>query len=318
MKRAILAAVLTLGGAPAPRAAEITIGGVPYRISKGDAFRREGNAWVLATHLYDPDFYAKNYVEKEGRIFRQAEGRLWEVGRTFRAGFEDANSVRDLIGERHRWTAFTLQSPRAPTVKDYVALRRAILGGEGDFLDNRLEVGTFEGRRALKCTSVAKSGPMVCCKSSISTELVHFVKGDDLWYAASYYFAEGMPLSIVDFESSWIDQHPGPRVFIDDGGCAYVELKWADKPKYRQPSEARVPLPRRTWVRLKVHLKLSDAEDGVIEFWQDGVRLIRARGRTLPLADAVLNSLEVGISANASAATLYVHDVVLSDRPDGG
>ncbi len=76
VRRALLAAVLMGAGAPTLRAAEIQIEGVPYRISGGDAFRREGDAWVLAAHLYDPDFYAKNYVEKEGKIFRQAEGRL--------------------------------------------------------------------------------------------------------------------------------------------------------------------------------------------------------------------------------------------------
>lgn len=290
---------------------EFEADGVRYRIENGDAYRWERDRWVFAAKLYDPDFYAKNYVEKDGKIFRKTDRRLWEVGPSFESDFAGAEGLRDLISEKHRWTEFTLQSPKAPAVEDYVALRRRILKGESDFLENRIDVATIDGRRGLKFHSVAKTKDMVCSKASIATEFVHFRKGDDLWFAAWYYFEEGMPLSIVDVESRWIHESPGPRVFIDDDGSAYVELKFADKPKYRQKS--KIPIPRKKWVRFRLHLGLSEKE-GAIELWQDGAKILDTKGRTLPLADTVLNSLEVGISANAATTTMYVADVVLSDR----
>jgi hypothetical protein len=292
---------------------EFVADGARYKITRGDAYRWAKDRWVFVQNLYDPDFYAKNYVEPNGRIFRIADGKHWEVGRSFRSSFEGAKSLRDLIGEKHRWTEFTLQSPKTPTVQDYVALRRRILQGDGDFLDNRIEIATVAGRRGLRFHSVAKTKEMVCSKASIGTEFVHFPKGDDFWFAAWYYVEDGMPLSILDLESSWIAGSPGPRVFLDEEGCAYVELKFAEKPSYRPTGKNRIPVPRRKWVRFQLHLGISET-DGAIELWQDGAKTLDTRGRTLPLADTVLQSLEVGISANDRTTTLFVADVVVSDR----
>jgi hypothetical protein len=95
------------------------------------------------------------------------------------------------------------------------------------------------------------------------------------------------------------------------------ELKWANKPKYRQPKSTRVPIPFGCWVHLKARLHLSETMDGRVELWQDGVKLIDERGQNLPLADAVYDSLEIGISAHSfgpNAATVYVDDVTISDN----
>lgn len=320
---ALLAAVLLstpLGASQEPDCPDFETDGVKVRVSQGNAYRWDQGRWVLLQRLYDPDFYAKNYVEKDGKVYVRGDGKLFEMKKSFNAGFEDSASIPDLVGEKTGWTGFAVQSPRAPTVKDYVALRHKILKGESDFLDNRLSLDeriVHSGKRSLKCTSVAASKEMVCAKSSLQTEFIHFKKGDDLWYSAWYYVEEGMPQTLVDIETTWIEGHPGPRIFIDETGCAYVELKWADKPKYRQPRDRRVKIPQKQWVRFKAHFKLSEAADGIIEVWQDGVKIVDARGRTLPMANTILNSLEVGISANGHGhgTTLYVDDVSVSDRP---
>jgi len=57
--------------------------------------------------------------------------------------------------------------------------------------------------------------------------------------------------------------------------------------------------------------------DGVVELWQDGTKIVDARGQTLPLAHIIYNSLEVGISAHSIGrlpATLYADDVSISDQ----
>jgi len=38
------------------------------------------------------------------------------------------------------WNSFTLQSPAAPEVSDYVALRQCILNGTCTFIDNKIEL----------------------------------------------------------------------------------------------------------------------------------------------------------------------------------
>ena len=293
------------------------IDGKEFIISNGNAYRRENGHWQLFDRLYDPDFYRKNYIERGGKVFRAADGREWEMSRSFAADLEGVNDIRGLIGEKCRFTEFTLQSPRTPTVKEYVALRARILKGESGFLDNAITLETnivHGGTRSLKCMSVPAGFGMVCAKTSVSTEFIHFRKGDHCWYSAWYYIDEGMPFTIVDIESSWIAQSPGPRIAIDDRGVAYIELKWAEKPKYR-PKDSSVTVPRKRWFHIELHLLFSEKADGIIELWQDGRKTVDAVGRTLPLADTIMNSLEIGISANLHdrKTVLYVDDVRISE-----
>ena len=75
------------------------------------------------------------------------------------------------------------------------------------------------------------------------------------------------------------------------------------------------------WVEVRLHLRLSDQPDGVVELWQDGVKVVDARGQTLPLAGTIYDDLEVGISAHSfgpGTAVLYVDDVAISPDADPG
>ena len=145
--------------------------------------------------------------------------------------------------------------------------------------------------------------------------MICFAKGDDLWFSCWYYAAKGMPFTIVDIENSFFKSAPGPRVIINNGKYVEVELKWADKPKYIQKRGQEIVFPRKKWVNIKVHLMLSDTEDGIIEVWQDGTKIINTKGRTLPTQNSILNRLEVGISASSQNAVLYVDDMSISDKP---
>ena len=155
-------------------------------------------------------------------------------------------------------------------------------------------------------------------KASLSTELLYFVKGDDVWFSGWYFIPEGgMPFTLMDLESTWIKEHPGMRIMIEDG-AAMFELKWATKPKYRQPEANRVRIPVGRWVHLKARLHLSESADGQVQLWQDERKLIDEQGQTLPLAGAIYDSLEIGISAHSfgpNPATVYVDDVAISDQP---
>ncbi|MFM8891712.1 MAG: hypothetical protein ACKOTB_08850 [Planctomycetia bacterium] len=297
-------------------------GGITYKVHGGNAYRvdpRSGR-WLFVQRIYDPEFRTKHYVERDGAVFRRDEGGLMPVRRSFSEGFEDASRLTDLIGFERGWTSFVLQSPQAPTVADYVALRKRILSGTGDFLDNRLEPSrerAWSGNASLKSLSLPATRGMITAKAALSTELLHFVKGDDVWIKLACFVQDdgGMPFTVLDLETTWIENQPGMRVMIADGRHVCLQLKSLGNPTYRQPKGGEVVFPRDRWVRLRVHLGLTDAEDGVIEAWQDDRKIIDTRGRTLVLAGAIYNSLEVGITAyddRSRSATLYVDDVVIS------
>lgn len=300
--------------------------GTTYKLVKGDLYRVNGwtGKWEFVKQFYDPDFYAKNYVERDGKIFRKADkGELVPAKKRFADDFEGASRLADMIGLKRGWTTIELQSPKTPTVKDYVKLRNRILASESDFLDNRIEPSgevVHGGKTALKAVSVSPSRGMITAKASLSTELLHFVKGDDVWASIWCYvpIGSGMPATVMDIETTWMNEHPGIRIFITDGKYVAVQLKSGNSPYYRQPKGKEVRFPAGQWVHLKMHLKLSEIDDGVIKLWQDGQKLIDTHGQTLVLAHTIYNSFEIGISAyneQGKSATLYVDDVSISDQP---
>jgi hypothetical protein len=304
----------------------VTEKGTTYKLYNGNLYRVNDRThmWEFAQQVYDPDFYAKNYIERDGTIFRKASnGELVPVKKSFADDFENAKQLVDLIGLKRGWTSCELQSPKAPTVNDYVKLRNRILKGESDFLDNRIELSdevVKDGKISLKTVSMPPSRGMVTAKSSLSTELLHFVKGDDVWMSIWCYVPadSGMPFTVLDLETTWINQHPGMRIVILDGKHACFQLKGFEHPYYRQPKGKEVLFPTGRWVHLKSHLTLSEKEDGVIEMWQDGQKIIDTHGHTLVLAQAIYNSFEIGISAyneQGKSTILYVDDVSISDQP---
>lgn len=304
----------------------VTEKGTTYKLCKGRLYRVDGRSgrWEFAQQVYDPDFYSKNYIERNGIIFRKVgDGEPLPVKRNFAEDFEGSKHLADLIGLKRGWTACELQSPKAPTVNDYVKLRNRILKGDADFLDNRIEPSddvVRGGKMALKTVSVSPSRGMVTAKSSLSTELMHFVKGDDVWISLWCHVpaGSGMPFTVLDLETTWINQHPGMRIVIEDGKHACFQLKGFEHPYYRQPAGREVDFPTGSWVHLKAHLKLTDQDDGVIELWQDRKKIIDTHGQTLVLAHAIYNSFEIGISAyneKDKPAILYVDDVSISDQP---
>lgn len=290
-------------------------------IVHGNAYLKDERAdtWSFYAQLYDPDFFAKNHVVENGVVYRidEGSGKRYALTHHFKADFEHATSLRDLVGEKYGFTSFILQSPSTPTVSDYVKLRNKMMKGEAEFIDNRIEPSSecaHSGRQALRCQSRAPSWGMQCSKAELETELVHFVKGDDYWFSGWYYVAAGMPYTIADLKSGWIEGTPGLRLRIEDG-APQLELKWADKPFYPQTSATPVRFPVKQWVHVVIHLKLSDTDDGLNELWLDDKPVISARGRNLPLPDTIYNHVEIGISAALQDATVFVDDVEVSDQP---
>jgi len=309
--------------------AVVNFGDDEYRLIEGALYKVDAQAHQLnfIEQLYDKNFPKQNYTAINGVVYRRdpRSKKQYVTRRYIRDGFEDAETICDLIGQHRGWTTFTVQSPQLPTVREYVSLAKHILHGRGNFLDNRIEPSSavaHSGSKALRAYAVPPSSEMVCTKASLSSELLYFVKGDDFWFAAWYYLSEGgRPFALMDLECTFIKHYPGMRVILSQKGYLGLELKWGAKPKYRQFRGKEIPFPRSKWVRLKLHIHLSAGKDGHVQLWQDDTKIVDAHGQTLPIANAIYDSLEVGITAHSFGprpAALYIDDIVLSDSPIHG
>ncbi len=196
--------------------------GTTYKVHGGNAYRVEPRThrWEFVQRVYDPAFRATHYVERDGTIFRKSDdGTLVPVRRRFTDGFENADRLADLIGPQRGWTSCSLQSPRARSVPEYVALRKRILKEGADFLDNRLEPSgsiAHGGTTALASFSMPLVRGMITAKASLSTELLHFVQGDHVWISLWCLVPAhgGMPFAVLDLEttcSTWTTWRSPPH-----------------------------------------------------------------------------------------------------------
>ena len=284
-----------------------------------------GKQWEYYATVFDPVEVQRSYVSENAVTYRVDPDNInqrYEVMRDLADSFEDLSSglpgLAELVApQRLKWGSFTLQSPQAPKVADYVALRKQLLEGKAQFRDCRIEPTSEKahtGKMSLKCSAPAKTSSMITCKASLSSPLLYFREGDDFWYEA-WYWAEGnLPLTLIDLESEFIREHAGIRVRIYEDGTLGTELKALSKPQCRQPKENRTLFPKGQWVRVRVHFQLASPA-GQIEIWQDEKLVLSCTGQTLPFRSAIYNSLEIGISAHSDSTgpcVLYVDDVRMS------
>lgn len=220
---------------------------------------------------------------------------------TFRDSFEDAGAFLDLYPkDLSRWHGWQLVP--AENKNDLTS-----------------EV-VHSGLQALKCSASAKRND-VTSKADVLREQLRFVKGDHMWSECWFLLQGGASAENVflwDLESSTKWQSPGRRVYLERGDVIASDLgKWFTSSVFRQAPDHALRFPLDRWVRLRVHLFLSEQSDGIMEVWQDETKVIDARGQTLPTAKTIYDRLEVGLTANGSTEhshTLYVDDVTISNR----
>jgi len=301
-----------------PNAPMTSYQGNVYTIVNGGVYQVQGSQLLFLEQVYDPAYYPKHYQTVNGITYRVVDAsNRYPVLQSMTDGFENATTIRDLVGPVRGFTAITLQSPKAPTVAQYVALRMSILVNNGNFLDNRIEPSSAQvrsGTRSLRAYAVPAGGGATVSKASVESELMHFVKGEDLWFSGWFFINQGTPRGILDFETSYVLDDPGIRFLMDDSRHPRVELKWGTKPTYFSLPGTTVPF--RQWFHLQVHSFLSEGPDGRIDVWLDGRQIIGANGPTLPLPDILYDRLEIGITANeASTSEVFVDDMKVAKQP---
>jgi hypothetical protein len=305
---------LLYGDPPPPY--ELTVDGMPIVVRNGQAWMPEGEGTgIWMADLYDPDF-ARHYIVEGCAIYRISDdgSQRVAVGKERSSDFEGVPDFRALIDIENGFTAFVLQSPLAPTVADYVALRACFLDGTCEQRDNTLELtaeAAHDGAVGLRATSLPPTGEMVTAKASIESELVHFIRGDTVRMGAWYRRVSGTPYGLMDLESAWMLEAPGIRLLIEAGRLE-VELKWANKPRFVQ--RAPIAFPADVWVRVEWEVHLEPDQTGSVRVWQDGELIIDELGQTLPLPNTILNSWELGITANNEGTSVLDVDGVTISR----
>lgn len=286
--------------------------GKTYYLVNGVIYQLQGSTLEFADNLYDPDFYKKNYV-KEGGVIYQIDlenGARYKVVKHFEEGFENAETLKDLFGE-NRWHASNVDPDRNKEHGNYYKIGNRI-GISHDLVHT--------GKGSLRAHAYPSKD---VSKASISKGIVYFEKGDDFYFSGWFYMEDtpsiydGGGMTLFDLESSWM-KSAGIRSIFKSGDALAIELKFFGKKTFRQKIGKEIAFPTGRWVHIETHIHLSD-ENGLVELWQDGVKIVDETGQTLPLKNTVLDRFEIGISAIAAGAkyekTLYVDDVVISDKP---
>lgn len=288
-----------------------------YIYEDGSLFLNANGSCQFELQYFESDFESRNYTSNASGTFLTDGTELIPIKNTHFEDFEATGFIKLFVSNVSDtgpfWTGFTLQSPQAPTVSEYVALSKCILDASCTFLDNTINLvqsPTQPSNQVIEFKSVAPTTDMVTSKCSMSTVLGYFKKDMDLWYEAQYYIKSGMPYSIVDFENAYFEGSPGPRVVIRDNRLE-IENKFGSKSRY--PSNNPIEVPLNQWFKVKVHLKFSNEGNGVIALWQDGVPLISTTGINLPTSNAIQNIVEIGISATQQESVLLMDEMRISD-----
>ena len=232
----------------------------------------------------------------------------------------DRNGIRALsdngVGV---WSAITLQTPDYPDVNAYVRHRNQLMAGHAEFTDGRVEpirAGALAGNGSLRCQVPSCTSNLVCAKASVSCQLVKFVRGDHVRVEATLQIdGSQRPFGLIDLECDLIALGPGLRLVIWDDGGLGAELKSLEKTIYRQRPQSLVLFPLGRPVRVVLELYLQADTTGHVRITQDGQVVIDESGPTLPFHQAIVNSLEAGITAHHSSAgpaTLLLDNIAVS------
>ena len=203
----------------------------------------ESGRRTFVDHLFDPDFYKKNYRVQDGKVFQldPKSGTLYPVTRTFRDGFEGAASADDLFTAT-RWHTNMADPKRAGQKDNYYAL--------GNRVTLSREV-VHSGKAALRCYAVPSSKGV--SKASISKGIMYFKKGDDVYFSG-WFFIEDTPslydaggFTLFDLESTFHEVRRTPHRFSRTNDSLTFELE-LPKTQFRQDRGSEVSFPTGRWV----------------------------------------------------------------------
>jgi hypothetical protein len=157
----------------------------------------------------------------------------------------------------------------------------------------------------------------------------HFVEGTDTWMAWSIYLPRGQfridpGRDVVITE--WVDNPPpylGPpeiqTLIRNIGGANRIALaaRGGNEQELTDREWTFGPIPEDQWVDLALHVRWASTDEGLIEFWIDGQKVLAKQTPTIYQKRAVY--LRQGISREASTitSTVYEDATVVSAEESG-
>ena len=254
----------------------------------------------------------------------------------FSENFEKYDNVQELFKyDFSRWHQMTLQENdlmviRNPIKNCIISDVECIPEKENSIsLDRKIR---YRGKQALKLEASATE--TVLGKKSatgIRRHLFDFKEGDDFYFSGRFYVAtdesEQTPtlrnlifMGLRSAPSSWrYRKEPGRFLLFDNRSYIASDLLyWLPKPElYAQDILEEVEFPTNKWVRIRVRMKLSADDDGLIEVWQDNKKVLYYPGKTMPESRTVYSILELGILKHfdtENGQTIYLDDIQVQDK----
>lgn len=313
-----------------------TIGGQLYRIFNGSMYTHP--AGVFTSVVFDPNYIPSKYRTLGGVIYKydSTTGEVTPLKRSYTENFSSFRTLAQALQTGTNFTNATLQGPYHIDVSLYNALKNRIVAGTSDFVDNRIDfvdglVSTESwpflclSDRAGECCvdedtlpkyarflSVKIGEQYFLTKSSILNENLFYSKGDTVKIQMEVYLASGMIGGLIDLESDYISTSPGMRILCNPDGEMRTELKWGDKPTYRQ-SGAPTLLQQGVWTKIEFENYLHETT-GTSKLKINDVLVIDGVGQTIPVPEAVYNRIEIGVTTNNLSidCLLYIRNLVVT------
>jgi len=189
------------------------------------------------------------------------------------------------------------------------------------------------GKNALKLTAQAAAN-QPGRKSAIALRKhgLNLKQGDEVYITGWFYLEadkeKGTPntqeltlLGLRSANSSWRYRKEPGRFFLLERNnyLASDLLYWIPRPDtYRQSVLEEVALPFNKWTQIKIYMKISAGDDGLVQIWQDNKKVLFHPGITIPENKTILSILEIGILNHRdpkNSQTLYLDELRVSDKP---
>ena len=240
-------------------------------------------------------FYALFHESQDSKQMKQLiQTHLPES--SFKDGFEHEEGFLDLFPQNFsRWHEISLKN------KKYCLIRPASCEAQNQITLEKNVVQ--EGQKSLRFHPKSQTN------ASIRKQGLAFKKGDNVYFSGWFHLTQkaGESTSGLTFwalrssaKNFRYQGEPGRTLTLDqDQNIISPLIKWIPPmPTFMQSSLQKIPFPTNQWTHVRVHLRLSEGDDGLMQVWQDQQKIISQTGPTLPQADTVYSILELGVLEN--------------------
>jgi hypothetical protein len=209
----------------------------------------------------------------------------------FADGFENAATVQDLL-TGGRWSYVQKENP-----------------------DSAVELSTdpvHSGTQSLRYFGHPSSRSNVT-KADIAWTRERFRPGQTMEIEAWFYVSPGGDLDdlyLIDAECTFCNpQSPGTRIAVYDGYPAIERGKIG----LSTIPQHKVAVAAGTWFQLRYRLTLGIGPTGHMTLWVDGTKVIDRAGTDVFVVGGFVDSVQIGLTANASTADaeMFADDVVI-------